>query len=282
MLYEFAEGVNSPGLLRTKILLRPTNSLTIKESMNLIIMNTLHLIAQVAPESVGAPAIDPNLPAAPTVEQMGFFENVLHQYTLGGVFMHPIALVGLIALYIVFERYQTLYVKTRFNKDQILGEVRNAVFSGRLQVMGDTLVHKITQAGFQAFERSDTDAEVQIAIDSAAAKYFPMLEKKTAYLSMLANIATLLGLLGTISGLIIAFGGAAAEDVSKRAEILSRGISEAMNCTAFGLIVAIPSLLAFALLQGRTQRIIDDVNEVVLDAMNFVVSNRDKLKKKSA
>jgi biopolymer transport protein ExbB/TolQ len=109
-----------------------------------------------------------------------------------------------------------------------------------------------------------------------------MLEKKTAYLSMLANIATLLGLLGTISGLIIAFGGAAAEDVSKRAEILSRGISEAMNCTAFGLIVAIPSLLAFALLQGRTQRIIDDVNEVVLDAMNFVVSNRDKLKKKSA
>ncbi len=219
------------------------------------------------------------------VEQMGFFESLLHQYSLGGVFMHPIAIVGIIALVIVIERYSTLFMKTKFNKEQILGEVRNAIYSGRLQVMGDTIIHRIIQAGFQAFERSDsesTDSEVQIAIDSAAAKYFPLLEKRTAYLSMLANIATLLGLLGTISGLIIAFGGAAAEDVTKRAEILSEGISEAMNCTAFGLIVAIPALLAFAFLQGRTQKIIDDVNEVVLDAMNFVVSNRDKLKKKSA
>jgi biopolymer transport protein ExbB/TolQ len=149
--------------------------------MNPITTNLLHLIAQVAPDAASMPPVDPALAELPA-ENMGFFENVLHQYALGGFFMHPIALVGLIALYIIFERYQALFIKTKFNKEQILGEIRNAVYSGRLQVMGDSLVHKITQAGFQAFERSDTDAEVQIAIDSAAAKYFPALEKRTAYL----------------------------------------------------------------------------------------------------
>lgn len=232
---------------------------------------------------------DPNTAAVPAevsgemvqtaAENMNFFEQVIHQFQLGGVFMYPILAVGIVALYIAFERYRTLFLEIKFNKEQILGEVRNAVFTGRLQVVGGTIIHKIVQAGFQAFERSKEDSEVQIAIDAAASKHFPLLEKRTSYLTMLANIATLMGLLGTISGLIISFGGAATEDATKRAEILSRGISEAMNCTAFGLLVAIPSLLVYAVLQGRTQRIIDDVNEVVLDAMNFVVSNRDKLTK---
>jgi biopolymer transport protein ExbB/TolQ len=145
--------------------------------------------------------------------------------------------------------------------------------------MGGTIIHKIIQAGFQAFQRSKNDSEVQIAIDAAASKYFPTLEKRTAYLATIANIATLLGLLGTISGLIISFGGAASADAEEKAAMLASGISEAMNCTAFGLIVAIPTLLVFAFLQGRTQRLIDDVNEVVLEAMNFVVTHKEKLSK---
>ena len=119
---------------------------------------------------------------------------------------------------------------------------------------------------------------VQLAIDGAASKYFPEVEKRTAYLSMLANISTLLGLLGTISGLIVSFAGASQADPNDKATLLAKGISEAMNCTAFGLCIAIPTLLAYAFLQGRTQRIIDDVNEVVLESMNFVISHRDKLK----
>lgn len=192
--------------------------------------------------------------------------------------MHPIAIIGLISAIIVIERFLTLYLKTRFDKNNIASEVRNAIYSGRLSVMGGTIVHKIIQAGFSAFDRSGSDSEVQIAIDAAASKHFPALEKRTSYLTMLANIATLTGLLGTISGLIISFSGAAAADPTQKATLLAAGISEAMNCTAFGLLVAIPTLLAYAFLQGRTQRIIDDVNEVVLDAMNFVLSNRDKLK----
>lgn len=203
--------------------------------------------------------------------------SLLEQYQAGGFFMHVILLVGVVALIIALERFYTLYLKTKFNKSQILTDAKNAIFSGRLVLAGDTLIHKIIQAGFQAFERSKSDSEVQIAIDAAASKHFPTLEKRTSYLTLLANISTLTGLLGTISGLIVSFSGAAKADPAEKAQLLAAGISEAMNATAFGLIVAIPALLAYAFLQGRTQKLIDDANEVVLEAMNFVIVHKDKV-----
>ncbi|MDB5038121.1 MAG: MotA/TolQ/ExbB proton channel [Bacteriovoracaceae bacterium] len=204
--------------------------------------------------------------------------GLLDRFHQGGTFMYPILIVGIISALIILDRLYVLYLATTFNKTQILTEVRNAIYSGRLVVMGQTLIHQIIQTGFQAFERSHKDSEVQLAIDAAASKYFPIVEKRTGYLSMLANIATLLGLLGTISGLIVSFAGAATADPAEKATKLASGISEAMNCTAFGLTVAIPTLLCYAFLQGRTQKIIDDVNEVVLESMNFVITHREKLK----
>lgn len=218
---------------------------------------------------------------AEMAQNQSFINAVFDQYQAGGVFMHFIAIYGIIAVFIVIDRYKKLYLQTKFNKDSILSEVRNAIFAGRLQLMGSTIIHRIVQAGFQAFDRSSSDAEVQIAIDAAASKHFPDLENRTSYLTMLANIATLTGLLGTISGLITSFAGAAQADPTQKAALLAAGISEAMNATAFGLIVAIPCLLAFGFLQGRTQRLIDDINEVVLESMNFVVSHKDKLQGKS-
>ena len=213
--------------------------------------------------------------AAQAVEQT---MTVIDRYHAGGFFMHPIAILGIIAILIVVERLYTLYVKMSFNKPAILSEVRNSIYSGRLMVVGQTLLHQIIQAGFQAFDRSGRETEVQMAIDAAATKHFPEVEKRTSFLPMIANTCTLLGLLGTISGLITSFAGAAKADAAEKATLLAKGISEAMNCTAFGLTIAIPCLLAYAFIQGRTQRIIDDVNEVVLEAMNFVVMHRDKLK----
>lgn len=211
---------------------------------------------------------------------INFLKAVGEHYLAGGIFMHPISVIGLIAIYLIIERSRKLY-GTKFDKAAITSEVRNAIYSGRLHLVGQTIIHKIIQAGFQAFERSKSDAEVQIAIDAAASKYFPQLEKNTQYLATLANISTLLGLLGTISGLIISFAAAASVEPDEKATKLAEGISEAMNCTAFGLIVAIPTLFAFAFLQGRTQALIDQVNEVVLDAMNFVVIHKDKLGEES-
>lgn len=226
--------------------------------------------------------IDPGT-LAEVPQQLGFFSAVIHHHFAGGLagmLMFGITLTGLISLLIVVERVSTLYLKTQFNKESILSEIRNAIYSGRLNVGGATIIHQIIGAGFQAFERSKNDTEIQIAIDSAASKYLPTLEKRTGYLTTLANISTLLGLLGTIAGLIVSFAGASASEVSERARLLSQGISEAMTATAYGLLVAIPTLMAYAFLQGRTQNLVDDVNEVVLDAMNFVVQHREQLQSK--
>jgi biopolymer transport protein ExbB/TolQ len=95
---------------------------------------------------------------------------------------------------------------------------------------------------------------------------------------MLGNLATLAGLLGTIGGLIKSFAGVAGVDPSQKATLLSKGISEAMNCTFFGLLVAIPALVAFSVLNGRTQSLINDMNETSVSVLNLIVANREKFK----
>ena len=95
---------------------------------------------------------------------------------------------------------------------------------------------------------------------------------------MLGNAAMLAGLLGTVSGLIRCFEAVATVNPADKATILAAGISEAMNCTAFGLLTAIPALIAFSVLMGRTQSLINDINETSVAVLNLIVSNKDKFK----
>jgi biopolymer transport protein ExbB/TolQ len=95
---------------------------------------------------------------------------------------------------------------------------------------------------------------------------------------MLGNVATLVGLLGTILGLIHSFAGVAGVDPSMKATLLAKGISEAMNCTAFGLICAVPALLWFAILNGWTQHTLDDMNELSVQVVNLVVGHKSAMK----
>jgi biopolymer transport protein ExbB/TolQ len=91
----------------------------------------------------------------------------------------------------------------------------------------------------------------------------PKLEARTGYLSMLGNVATLCGLLGTVSGLITCFAAVASVAAEQKSQVLSQGIAEAMNCTAFGLLVAIPSLVAYASYQNRTDTLVQSLTESV-------------------
>ena len=136
---------------------------------------------------------------------------------------------------------------------------------------------KIVQAGLLRTNRPDE--EVQTAMDEAALRELPKLSARTGFLALLANLAMLSGLLGTVSGLISSFGAVSGESVdpSQKARILAEGISEAMNCTAFGLIVAITALIGFAILNGLTQQIEDDINEATVRVLNLVVANRQKV-----
>jgi biopolymer transport protein ExbB/TolQ len=95
---------------------------------------------------------------------------------------------------------------------------------------------------------------------------------------MLANMATLFGLFGTIVGMIRSFGGAAAADPTTKSTLLAEGIAEAMNCTAFGISVAVLSLIGFAFLNGKTQALTDDINEVTVQVVNLVVTHRQAMK----
>lgn len=195
--------------------------------------------------------------------------------------MWPILVLLIVSIGIMIERIIYLR-KAGIDKEKLLALLKSQIMAGNIQGAikvcsgNPTPLTRIVQAGLTKFNRPD--AEVQAAMDEAALREMPKIESRTGYLAMLGNVATLVGLLGTILGLIHSFAGVAGVDPSMKATLLAKGISEAMNCTAFGLITAIPALLAFAVLNGWTQGILDDINEVSVQVVNLVVGHRNAMK----
>ena len=185
-----------------------------------------------------------------------------------------------IALGVIVERAVYLY-KSSINKDVFLATMQKCILAGdigraiKLCSAANAPLARIVKAGLMKVNRPDS--EVQAAMDEAALRELPKIETRTGYLALLANLAMLSGLFGTVVGLITAFGAVANADASSKAVMLARGISEAMNCTAFGLMAAITALLGFALLNGKTQGMIDDINAATVQVMNLVVNNRSKI-----
>jgi len=206
---------------------------------------------------------------------------VIQHFNEGGLFMWPILLLGLIAIVIVAERANTLFMKATNRKEEFTREMRKLILSGnfvkavKMANTVDSPLARIVKAGLLQVRR--TDEVIQSAMDEAALNEVPHLESRTGYLAMLSNVATLTGLLGTVVGLIHSFGAVATADAAVKGTLLAAGISEAMNCTAFGLIVAIPSLLAYAVLQSRTQKCVDEINEGSVRIVNLILLNREKL-----
>ena len=199
----------------------------------------------------------------------------------GGWPMWPILAIMVVCWAIIIERI--VYLKSAgIDKEKLLQLLKSQIMAGNVQGAvkvcsgNPTPMTRIVQAGLTKFNRPD--AEVQAAMDEAALRELPRLEKRTGYLAMLGNVATLIGLLGTILGLIHSFAGVAGVDPSMKATLLAKGISEAMNCTAFGLITAVPALLMFAVLNGWTQALLDDINEVSVQVVNLVVGHRNAMK----
>jgi len=135
---------------------------------------------------------------------------------------------------------------------------------------------ELVKAGLMKVNRPDS--EVQAAMDEAALRELPKIESRTPYLALLANLAMLCGLFGTVTGLIAAFGAVANADAASRATMLARGISEAMNCTAFGLFTGILGLASFAYLNGRTQNALDDIAEVKKNVSNLLFQAKAALR----
>jgi biopolymer transport protein ExbB len=211
------------------------------------------------------------------------FGTLAKHYSEGGWMMHPILVSLIFTLALIIDRVIVLYFKAAIDKESFLRGLKQYVFAGDLDkaiafcaAQKKVPLVSVIKSGLINVPKGEED--VQAAMDEATLRESPRIEMRTGYLAMLGNVATLLGLLGTIVGLIGAFGAVANANPADKATILASSISEAMNCTAFGLLTAIPALVAYSVLQGRTQHMIDDINESAVSVLNLIVANKDKMK----
>jgi biopolymer transport protein ExbB len=205
---------------------------------------------------------------------MGFFEMVAF-FQKGGVFMYPILIVFSVGMAIAIERWiqlnrvqnanqkmwnllQPVLAKGEFEKAR---EMANKDKSSMAQMLGMGLARQ------GAVRRRE---DIEIAMEESMMEIIPQLEKRTPYVALFSNIATLLGLLGTIMGLIQAFTAVANANPAEKADLLSASISVAMNTTAFGLMSAIPLLLFHAKLTSTTGHIVDSLEMASVKALNTI------------
>jgi biopolymer transport protein ExbB/TolQ len=193
-------------------------------------------------------------------------EQFINQFTQGGTFMWLILGVSIISTFFIFERFLALHFRFSTNGKYLFGEIKKFILANEMDRALETCrQHKklplaqVLGAGVENANHSMN--EVETAMEAEALYFTPKITERISYLSVFANIATLLGLLGTIAGLILSFdavGGGLTSGVSKE-EALAGGIAIAMFTTAFGLIVAIPTMLAHSYLANKANHIIDDI-----------------------
>lgn len=201
----------------------------------------------------------------------------------GGFVMYIIAFVGLLVLFLIIERLMALN-RLAIDKSQVAENLFAMILRGDLRqaiAFCDSKPAPLTnvlKAGLVQAMNKRPDEEVQVAMDAAVLRETPRLEGWTSFLAVFGNVSVLVGLLGTIIGLIRSFGGVAEADAATKAAELSKGISEALNCTGFGLLIAIIAIVLYGFFQIRIGRAINDMQESSMTLMNLVVANRDKLK----
>lgn len=215
------------------------------------------------------------------VEQQSHW--LVRAFEQGGTLMYIIAFIALLTVILIVERFLALKNLTIDKKEftdnifaMILrGDVRQAIAfcDSRQAPLTNTV-----KAGLVQVINKRPDEEIQVAMDASVLRENPKFEGWTSFLAVFGNVGVLAGLLGTIFGMIGSFAAVANADPAKKAEELSKGISHALNCTAFGLLVAIIAIIAYAYFQMRIQRAENDVVETSMSLMNLVISNRDKIK----
>ena len=194
---------------------------------------------------------------------------------IGGFFMYPIIIVFFAGVAIFFER---LYVlgKARSSSREVWASVQPDVQAGKLESAfnavkdNDSEAGRILDFGLGAAASGADMNHVEGALEEGLLEVIPRLEARTSYIATLANVATLLGLLGTVHGLILAFASVATADPAQKGDLLSAALAVSMNTTAFGLGAAIPLVLAFTFLQNYTQQVIESLEMIAMKVQNSI------------
>jgi biopolymer transport protein ExbB/TolQ len=200
----------------------------------------------------------------------GFFEN-------GGPFMYVISGVAVIALGTIIERAYRVYFQYSINGTAFMAQVQKLIMADNIDraiklcnAESSSALARVIKAGLRNSNRGPM--EIQNAIDEASLEVIPEVEKRTPYLNMWANVSTLLGLLGTIQGLIQAFKAVAAASAAEKQEMLAKGISMAMYTTMYGLMCAIPIMVAASFIQNKTSKIVKDIDLHSVRTINLLTA----------
>lgn len=208
-------------------------------------------------------------------------EVLANAFSQGGIWMYAIAAVHVVTIAIIAERIFALYVQRSVNQRRISRNFEQDIQRGQLDktitkaqsVSKSQPIAAVVSAGAQAARDLGGRDEIQARMDEVLTVENSRLQKRTGFLAMFGNVATLLGLLGTIIGLIQAFASIANVDAAQKAVMLTQGVSLAMNTTAYGLIVAIPALIMHSILMNRSRKLQDDLNQSAFRVFNLLNFN---------
>lgn len=218
----------------------------------------------------------------------GFFKKFFEQFSWesdASSYMWMIVIMGIIGIAIAVERGYYILVRSNVDAPKFMSEIRKLVASGNIRRAielcekgKDKALPYVVLGGLKsAVERDKLDFRaIQNSVDECTLEVIPKLNERTNYLSMMANVATLLGLCGTIYGLILSFGAVADPTLpaSEKSTYLANGISAAMMTTIMGLLVAIPLTVIFTVIQNGTTKIIDEMDEHLVKLINLITNNK--------
>jgi biopolymer transport protein ExbB/TolQ len=204
-------------------------------------------------------------------------DAIVESFRLGGIWMYIILAVSVASLAIIIERAVVLYFKYNVGASAFMAQIQKLIMQNNIDraiklcnSAPEKALPRVVKAGLTRANKNEL--EIGNAVEETTIEVVPEIQKRLSNLPVLANVATLMGLLGTIVGMIEAFNGLGAVSADKRQEVLSSGISLAMYATAFGLLVAIPCLLAHVMLNNKARQMVVEIDQASVRLQNLLIS----------
>jgi biopolymer transport protein ExbB/TolQ len=219
---------------------------------------------------------------------MGIIGEVLKNYSTsatGWMFMWALLIAAIFMVALAIERAYYIMVRSNINATKFMAEIRKLVRAGdyekAISLCNSAHNKALPQVVLSALKKVSENERIEFrsiqnSVDEGTLEVIPKLQDRTGYLAMLANVSTLLGLMGTIYGLIAAFNAVSAPgiDATEKARMLASGISVAMNTTLVGLAIAIPAILIYTFINNKTLKIIDEIDEHMVKLINLITGNQ--------
>jgi biopolymer transport protein ExbB len=208
---------------------------------------------------------------------MGVLDKIVGFFLEGGFWMYPILTVGAIGFAIGIERFIKLALVERANRrtwNELHPVLVEGDFDRAREMTSDdgSTIGRLLEVGLERQGTVRRREDIEIAMEESMMEIIPQLERRISYIALSANLSTLLGLLGTIIGLIAAFSAVSGANPAEKADLLSASISIAMNTTAFGLMAAIPLLIVHSYLNSKAGGIVDSLEMASVKTLNVITS----------